>query len=468
MITQVQSNIAPKPGISLAVYYAKNIVAATASSNILTVTFNQPTLAPQVGLAEFANVGTAGPLDTHNTNSGNSAQSTVNLTTTAAIELLVSAVVCQPGSTTTNAASPYSALFLTGTVAVQTLPTTVPANNGFAITTIDPPGPWISHIMGFRCTTTPAQVTSYYGNPGGEQTTVHITATVAQTVGHFNLVTIAWFDASAAVDSVTDSKGNVYQLATGPSAVATTAFVQSSDFTSSVGVGDLLIVTGSLPSGNNVPSIIVTDTLLNKYQQFGVTLTVSNGVAMWLFSAVSVTSGTNTVTVNYSSIQNGPSFSITEWANDTGWLFNTDGYAMRANPFGTLMTSNPVITTNQDDLLFATYLYVEAGGPVVAPGWITQGLSSNLGYAWQEVNSPGSYKFVGTQGTSGVWAVVLWAFPTATPTSTEPITFNVTTSYLKGTSFKEVYPNRIPEDIYDSLLNTPTFVYNQFGPNYGT
>ncbi len=467
MITSVQSSISPKPGLSLAVYYAKNIVAATASSNIVTVAFNQPTLAPQIGVVEFSNVGIGSPLDTHNVATGSSAQSLVNISTTTNIEVLISAVICQPGSNTTNAPSPWTSLFLTANVAVSYLDTTVPANGVFSSTTIDTPGAWMSQIMGFRGTTAPVVSASYYSSPGGEQTNVPVTCTTAQTVGHFNLVTIAWFDASAAVASVTDTKGNVYSLATGPTPIVTTAFTQTATFPADTAAGDLLVVTGALQT-SNIPTILVTDTLGNTYNQFGVTLTVSTGVAMWLFSAISVTGGPNVITVNYSSIQTGPSVSITEWSNDTGWLAGIDGYAMRANPFGLTLTSNPVITTNRDDLLFATYLFVESAGNLVAPGWTTQTLSSNLGYAWQETNSTGSYKFLGTQGASGPWAVVVWALPTAVPTSTEPVTFNVTTSYLKGTSFKEVYPNRIPEDIYDSLLNTSTFVYNQFGPNYGT
>lgn len=39
------------------------------------------------------------------------------------------------------------------------------------------------------------------------------------------------------------------------------------------------------------------------------------------------------------------------------------------------------------------------------------------------------------------------------------------TAVLNITTFQEVYPNRIPEDVYDSLEEQPEFVYVQFGPS---
>ena len=39
------------------------------------------------------------------------------------------------------------------------------------------------------------------------------------------------------------------------------------------------------------------------------------------------------------------------------------------------------------------------------------------------------------------------------------------TAYLGNNSFPEIYPNRIPEDVYDSLEGNPSFVYVMFGPS---
>ena len=43
-----------------------------------------------------------------------------------------------------------------------------------------------------------------------------MTYTAAQTAGNLNVVIVGWNDATAQVSSLTDSKGNVYQLAVGP------------------------------------------------------------------------------------------------------------------------------------------------------------------------------------------------------------------------------------------------------------
>ena len=52
--------------------------------------------------------------------------------------------------------------------------------------------------------------------PQTPQANVKVTYTATQTVGNLNVVIAGWNDATAQVSSVTDTKGNVYQLAVGP------------------------------------------------------------------------------------------------------------------------------------------------------------------------------------------------------------------------------------------------------------
>ena len=52
--------------------------------------------------------------------------------------------------------------------------------------------------------------------PQSPQASVSATYTAAQTLGNFNVVVVGWSDTTAHVASVTDSKGNVYALAVGP------------------------------------------------------------------------------------------------------------------------------------------------------------------------------------------------------------------------------------------------------------
>ena len=55
-----------------------------------------------------------------------------------------------------------------------------------------------------------------YATPQSPQSTVSVTYTSAQTAGHLNVVVVGWNDTTAAVNSVTDSIGNMYTLAVGP------------------------------------------------------------------------------------------------------------------------------------------------------------------------------------------------------------------------------------------------------------
>ncbi len=56
--------------------------------------------------------------------------------------------------------------------------------------------------------------------PPSPQSSVSVTYTSAQTAGNLNVVAVGWNDSTAAVKSVTDSMGNVYTRAVGPTAVS--------------------------------------------------------------------------------------------------------------------------------------------------------------------------------------------------------------------------------------------------------
>ena len=62
-----------------------------------------------------------------------------------------------------------------------------------------------------------------YATPQSPLTAVTVPYTVAQTAGDLNVVIVGWNDATAQVSSLTDSKGNVYQLAVGPTVLTGSA-----------------------------------------------------------------------------------------------------------------------------------------------------------------------------------------------------------------------------------------------------
>ena len=66
----------------------------------------------------------------------------------------------------------------------------------------------------------PGYVQGNSATPQTAQTTVTVPYTAAQTAGNLNLVIVGWNDPSALVSSVTDSKGNTYSLAVGPTVLS--------------------------------------------------------------------------------------------------------------------------------------------------------------------------------------------------------------------------------------------------------
>ena len=75
--------------------------------------------------------------------------------------------------------------------------------------------------------TTPNYVQGDSAVPQTTQTTVTVTYTAAQTVGNLNVVIVGWNDSTAQVSSLTDSRGNVYQLAVGPTVLTGSGLSQA-------------------------------------------------------------------------------------------------------------------------------------------------------------------------------------------------------------------------------------------------
>ena len=75
-------------------------------------------------------------------------------------------------------------------------------------------------LVGGEASAAIAFVQRNYATPQSAQTSVPVIFTAAQTAGNLNVVVVGWNDSTAAVNSVTDTKGNVYVLAVGPTAVA--------------------------------------------------------------------------------------------------------------------------------------------------------------------------------------------------------------------------------------------------------
>src|SRR5207248_3177981 len=62
-----------------------------------------------------------------------------------------------------------------------------------------------------------------YAVPQTPKTSVAVTFNAAQTTGNLNIVVVGWSDATATLTSVSDSRGNAYTLANGPTVQSGTA-----------------------------------------------------------------------------------------------------------------------------------------------------------------------------------------------------------------------------------------------------
>ncbi|MBZ5676611.1 MAG: fibronectin type III domain-containing protein [Acidobacteriia bacterium] len=166
--------------LSQSIYYAKNIVAATAGSNIVTVTFSVAAVYPDVRIHEYSGADPNNPVDVTAAGSGNSATSaTAAVTTTNATDLLFGA----------NMVSTYTSKAGTGfTIRMNTVPDgditedeMVAATGSYtANAPLGSSGAWVIQLVAFRTasgdTTPPTTPTNLTATPVGTQINLSWTA----------------------------------------------------------------------------------------------------------------------------------------------------------------------------------------------------------------------------------------------------------------------------------------------------
>jgi hypothetical protein len=220
--------------LSQSIYYLKNIAAATAGANAVKVTFTRAAAYPDIRILEYSGIDPNNPLDTAVGATGSSATSSSgNLTTKSATDLLVGAnIVAQH---TNGPGANFSQRLLTnpdGDIAEDRV---VTAAGTYSASAPLSGGGWVMQMVAFAASgqsqpPPPPPGPQYaQGNsavPQTPQTSVTLPYTAAQTTGNLNVVIVGWNDTTAQVSSVTDLKGNVYQLAVGPT-VLTGALSQS-------------------------------------------------------------------------------------------------------------------------------------------------------------------------------------------------------------------------------------------------
>ncbi len=195
-----------------------------------------------------------------------------------------------------------------------------------------------------------------YATPQTPQATVNVTFTAAQVAGDLNVIVVGWSDSTASVGSVTDSKGNAYTLAVGPT-------IQSG------------VASQSIYYAKNI---------------------------------VSAAAGTNTVTVTFSTAAVYPDVRILEY---NGADPNSPVDVTAANSGNSAISSSGSATTsNPTDLIFgANLVQTTTTGP--GSGFTSRLLTSPDGDIAEDqmVTATGSYSATAPL-SSGAWIMQMVAF----------------------------------------------------------
>jgi uncharacterized membrane protein len=196
-----------------------------------------------------------------------------------------------------------------------------------------------------------------YSAPQTPQGSVAVRYTSAQSAGDLNVVVVGWNDSSATVTAVTDSKGNLYTRAVGPT-------VQSGKGTQSIYYAKNIAAAGA---------------------------------------------GTNTVTVTFSRNAKYPDIRIVEYSGaDTNNPVDVTAAAMGS---GNSSSSGSVTTTNANDLIFGADLVQTLTG-AAGSGFTRRMLTTPDGDIVEDkaVSTPGSYAATATVMPSGAWIMQMVAF----------------------------------------------------------
>jgi len=231
---------------------------------------------------------------------------------------------------------------------------------------------WWLHPASLLAAPSITYVQGNFSTPQSSQTTVKVTYTSAQAAGDLNVVVAGWNDSEAVVSAVTDSKGNIYVRAVGP----------------------------TVQSGYGSQSVYYAKNI------------------------ASAAAGTNSVTVTFAGSATSADIRIVEYA---GADPSNPVDVMAANS-GTSATSssNAVTTTNATDLLFgANLVQTSTTGP--GSGFTKRLLTTPDGDIVEDrmVTATGSYSATAPLSSSGPWIMQLVAFRTPSGGTTPPTVSSV-------------------------------------------
>ncbi|MGD0436794.1 MAG: IPT/TIG domain-containing protein, partial [Bryobacteraceae bacterium] len=220
---------------SQSIYYAKNIAAAAAGVNVVTVTFSSAAAYPDIRILEYSGADPTNPVDVTAASSGSSATSSSGaVTTTNATDLLFGANLVQ--TTTAGAGTGFTSRLLTtpdGDIAEDEM---VTASGSYSATASLNSAPWIMQMVAFRTPsggTTGLSVTSVSPNSGATTGGTAVTITGA----NFASGATVTFGAAAATNVVVVNSTTITATTPAGSAGAVTVTVKLSAQSGSLASG---------------------------------------------------------------------------------------------------------------------------------------------------------------------------------------------------------------------------------------
>jgi hypothetical protein len=364
---------------SQSIYYAKKILAATAGTNTVTVNFSGAANYPDVRILEYSGVDPSTPVDVSAAATGDSASSSSgSVTTKNSTDLLVAANIVWTSTTGPGGGLTQRLLTNDGDIAEDRV---VTATGSYGTSApLSGAGPWVMQMVAFRAagspsptpTPTPAQTTAAltyvqgnYAAPPSSLTSVPVKYPAAQGAGHLNVVILGWNDATSQVKSLSDTKGNVYQLAVGP-----------------------MLLTGSDPRTQSI---------------------------YYAKNILAATAGSNTVTVTFNAAAYYPDIRILEYSGiDTATPVDVSAAATGNS---TTSSSGTVTTKNASDLLVAAnVVWTSTTGP--GSGWTQRLLTPDGDIAEDRaLTATGSVSASAPLSSGGPWVMQMVAFRAAKSSS---------------------------------------------------
>jgi hypothetical protein len=356
----VPASVTVAAGAATATFGAASGAISSNQAATVTATYNSTSATASISLTAPAVVTSVSP------NSGSTAGGT--------------AVTITGTSFATGATVAFGGVAATEVVVVNstTITAATPAGSaGAATVTVTNPGTQSGSLAGaftyvVPTVTTIAYVQGNYATPQTSQTKVPVTFTSAQAAGDLNVVVAGWNDSTAVVSAVTDSKGNTYARAVGP----------------------------TVQSGYASQSIYYAKNI------------------------AAATAGANTVTVTFASAATSADIRILEYSGADP--SNPVDVTVAASGNSATSSSGAVTTTNATDLLFAANLVqTSATGP--CSGFTKRLLTTPDGDIAEDemVKTTGSYTATAPLSPSGQWIMQMVAFRTPSGGTVPPMVTSV-------------------------------------------